>query len=378
VLFAGSASKLFVYRQTTAGGELQRWDLSSGEHEATSSMPPGVLRPDALATGAGVDGRVYLINLPENGAATLRVLNPITLAQETAYTLNNWKGGRGKLHVRASDDGTVLGVTSADGAMVVRLPKAGPPTAQKLSGLNGKAPPLAYPSPNGWLVYSPHGVFDLSEKGKRRPIGTPYSFPTAVGSGVFQRLERDPDLNTLSEPLTLHLAANPSLSVAVPDVDVPRGLKAIDAADVSLPPDQRIHLWPAAGVAAVIETPERGGQQKLEVRKVDVPKLLRGIDKPYLVFGSEPRLWAVRGAEWRYRPEVWTPAAEQVTFSLVSFPEGMRFGPRNELTWTPLAGQGDAEVVIRVESGDLAAEQSFRVALVEPDAGRDHDDHDGE
>jgi hypothetical protein len=236
-----------------------------------------------------------------------------------------------------------------------------PAASLRLGNLIGSAPPLASPARDGRRVYTPAGVYDAA--GARKSEGTPYTFPAAHGAGLFLSIDRKGFTQKLSTTVRVHPAAAPSQGSELADLEAPAGLLATDAGDV--PPDQRVHFWPAAGLVAVLTSPEQG-QQHLDVRKVDVPAVLGDFTGPYLLFGSEPRLWAVRGQEWRYRPVVW--AAAQPAPALVKIG-----GPRDlilrngEFVWTP--GKGDAaataDVVIQVTAGDLTAEQRFRITVIE-------------
>jgi hypothetical protein len=149
-------------------------------------------------------------------------------------------------------------------------------------------------------------------------------------------------------------------------VVVPRGLFGSD--DGNPPPDQRIHVWPAAGLAVTIPPAvgAAGGADKqiLDVRRVDVRKLLDQRQDSFLVFGSEPQLWAVRGKEWRYRPAVWTNDDPAPTPKLQDPPVGMTFQGA-DLVWTPGGNESTADVRIRVTSGELVAEQRFRLTIVD-------------
>jgi hypothetical protein len=364
-LFAGSASKLFVYNPGRANEELERWDLTTGERELTAARPAGVVKPDALVVGAGVDGPVYLVSVPSGGVANVRELDPATLRQTDNgnHALTGWRGDADtRVHVRASDDGSVLGVTAPGGAQVVRLAPRGAPALLKLPLNDGRYPTLATPAPDGRLVFTPVGFYDVTA-GLRKSAVTPYCLPTAHGNGLFLSLNRDIG-RRLGDPVRVHLTAAPDQLVELPDVPVPGGFVASDAGD--LPPDQRVHVWPGAGVALTIRTGEAARQQ-LDVRPVDVPTLLQGFEQPYLVIGSEPRLWAERGREWRYRPVVWTSADDATpTVTKVDGPADLQV--RNgELVWTPgTAAPGGVEVTLRVSVGRRqSAEQKFRLAVLD-------------
>lgn len=348
-LFAGSASKLFVYKRQPGGGELQRWNLESGAREQDAKV--GGVPPDAVVVGAGVDGPVYLFNAPANGVASARVIDPDTLAPVNQFAVPDWRPDA-DVHVRPSDDGSMVALGSSAGVRVVRL---GPAGFTGMSPVWGSA--LATPARNGGAVYATGGLFD--------PRGTPkggvtrYAFPTAHGSGLFLTLDEGPFNKSLAGPLQLHLAAAPGSAAELEDFPLPGGLRVDDTG--TLPPDQRIHLWPAAGLAAVILP---GGEGKVTLAKIDVAALLKETGAAYLVIRTEPRLWAARGAEWRYAPAAWTSAKGAQTVTLKSGPPGMQV-QANQLVWTPgTAATTPAVVDLSVAAGTLTAEQRFQVTVV--------------
>lgn len=363
-LFAGSASKLFVYNPGRVNEELERWDLTTGQKELTAARPAGVVKPDALVVGAGVDGPVYLVSVPSGGVANARELDPVTLKQRDGgnHALTGWRGDdETRVHVRASDDGTLLGVTTPGGAQGVRFAPRGAPALLKLPLNGGLFPTLATPSPDGRLVFTPVGFYDVTAAPRKSTV-TPYCLPTAHGNGLFLSFGRDIG-RRLIDPVRVHLTADPEQWVVLPEVAVPGGFVASYTGD--LPPDQRVHFWPAAGLALTIRTGEANRQQ-LDARPLDVQTLLQGFERAYLVIGSEPRLWAERGREWRYRPVVWTSADEATpTVTKVDGPADLQV--RNgELVWTPGSGSPDSsDVTLRVSAGGLSAEQKFRLAVLD-------------
>jgi len=377
-LFAGSASKLFVYNPNAAGEELQRWNLATGAREKAAPKPPNVLAPAAIVAGAGVDGPVYLVSLTDNGSATVRSFDPGALELQGTLTVAGWRRS-GEVHVLPSDDGSVWGVTSSDGAQLVLFQ---PPPAQGMPGLPTLLPlprrgnlsvPITTPARDGKLTYTPFNVLTVPPL-QRHGNRSPFSFPTAHGSGLFLSLERDPVAGTLSGSLRLHVASDPDFGVDIPDVDVPRGLRATDTG--SPPPDQRIHVWPAAGVAVTIPS-QLGGAgapdlQELVVNRVDVREHLKQRVDSYLVIGSEPQLWAVRGREWRYRPTVWTNGPETPAPAKLEGPAAMAV-QNGELVWVPGSNDTSVDVRLSITAGTpLPAEQRFRLTVVDDADGAAH------
>lgn len=371
-LFAGSASKLFVYRPDANKEEVQRFNLETGVLEKTAPRPPAVLAPTAMAAGAGVDGPVYLTLTPANAGGSVQAIDGETLTLADSLAAGHWQAAA-VTHARASDDGMIWGTTTQNGATLLRIPQ--PPAKGQVTFLSlsrrGLPPPvLATPSPDGKLAYTPGGVVDLSTN-PPKPYGnrSPYAFPTAHGSDLFLSV-RAPAATAVTGPLRLHVAREPDLSEEFPTVEVPRGLRANDAG--TLPPDQRIHVWPAAGIAVTIPPPVgadgQPDKQVLEVHRVDVPGILAKREDPYVVYGSEPQLWAVHGKQWRYRPVVWSKVEPAPKLELMDGPDQMEI-QGGEVVWTPRGTVTQAEVRIRAATGELVTEQRFRLTVVDA-----HDD----
>jgi hypothetical protein len=359
-LFAGSASKLFVYKPIPGVAELERWNLETGEKEASASRPGGVVSPDALVTGVGVDGPVYLVSIPANGRANVRVLDPDTLKETPPpHNFDGWRGGT-RVHARASDDGSLLGVTTPAGAQLVRFGPGAAPLLIPLTSRLGIAPQLATPAHDGHFVYTSNGMFDAPTATSKGLRGS-YTLPTAHGSGLFLSLPLGARA-TLTGSIRIHPTSTPEDYVELDDVEAPAGLQASDTGDV--PPDQRVHIWPAAGLAAVLST---GAESHLTLTPLNMPEVLQ-FSNPYLAIGSDPPAWAVQGDEWRYRPVVWTDAKPAPTLTLLDGPKGMEL--RNgEFTWTPRSNAPvTSEVRVRAAVGGRSVEQRFRVTVVdEPD-----------
>jgi hypothetical protein len=128
---------------------------------------------------------------------------------------------------------------------------------------------------------------------------------------------------------------------------------------------KNLHVWPAAGIAAVLSSdPQVSG---LTLYRVDIPGLLVEYPGDYVVFGSEPPTVAVRGKTWSYRADVWTKQKRQPLFAL-AVPEGMRM-TGTTLTWAvpPNFPQQDAEVRLKVTTtAGGFAEQKFRLVVTDP------------
>jgi hypothetical protein len=355
-LFAGSASKLFVYRPQATGAELERWDLLTGRREETAAKPAGLAQPDALVVGAGVEGPVYLITAPTNGQAKISVVDPDTLQQYgPVHPVAGWKGAD-RMHVRASDDGNTLAAASQTGAQIIRFPN--PQTREPvLVSLSGPAR-LATPAREGQLIYTSLGLFDAAGGQKEGPRA--YTFPTAQGTDLFLTQVRRA-AGTLTEEVRLHPVATPDEFVTLDDVKGTLGTRIDEIPDV--PADQRVHLWPAAGLAAVLTT---GSDSQLVLTKVDVPGLLKTMGNPYLVVGSDPPRWVTRGDTWRYRPVVWTDEDATPVWTVVEGPSGMLVARNGEVSWAPGPdAKRENPVRIRATIGAQHTEQRFRIVALD-------------
>jgi hypothetical protein len=365
-LFAGGAAKLFVYLPKTR--TIERYDLISWAREQTAHAPAGLTDVDAIAVGAGSDGPVYLLNPSPDRAADVRVLDATTLGQTAKYQIDEWRTKPGiPVHIRASDDGTVLGATGANGAVVLRFGTGGSyRKAVPLHGANAAepAPMFATPSPDEQHVFTPRGVY-LSE-GTRvmGPEDYFYSLPTDHGNGLFLSLDLARG-DRLTGPPRLHLIRSRATTASL-SFDVPDGLKAEDVGDVT--PDQRIHLWPAAGLAAVLPSPN----DRIELHAVNLEALLKSSTQSYLVIGSDPPANATRGKPWQYHPLVWASAPADVRWQVLS-PAGMQIG-RDGLIWIPPgSGPSTVEVHLRATMSadviknrrEIIADQKFRIAVTD-------------
>lgn len=360
-LFACGAAKLFVYRPK---GEIDRYDLVTWQKEQTT--PAGIAGADAIAVGPGSEGPVYLCSVGEGRPAEVRVLDPATLKQTAAHRVREWKGrADGQVLVRPSDDGTVLAVTGDRSALVIRFAPGASPRVARLRPKTGAAPALATPSPDGQFVYTPRGVFDPDGK---HLLGTdkPYFFtvPTAHGSGMYLSLSAN--AGQVEGSAKLHAADPSSLQslVTLESVAVEGDLPADEVRAV--PADQRVFLWPVAGLAAVL--PPSG--DRIELSKIDVADRLKQSGREYVVFATDPPRTARRGAEWRYSPVVLARDDRNLILELTTHPPGMHLAGR-EIVWAPAARPpGPVEVRIRATDprSGKSAEQFFRVAVAgDPD-----------
>jgi hypothetical protein len=305
----------------------------------------------------------------QGATLTVSALDPVTLAppdNRPAFRASGWKGDS-RVPVRASDDGRLLGV----GGRTPLALRSQPTGRFQFNTLD--------PAPVGHLTPSPDGRFLYSAQGVYGPDGTRvvapfrdylYAFPTAHGSDLFLSLDVDePDDATgtprIQGPVGLHLTGERAPAARLAQVEVPRGLDARDPEEV--PAEQRVHLWPAAGLLAVLPV----GKPRIELYKVDVPGLLRNSGKSYLVFGSAPPTTAVRGSRWEYRPEVWSSREAAPELSVRAGPVAAS-GP--VVAWDVPADYPEATADVELHAiypTGVKAVQKFTLAVVDPPGPRD-------
>ncbi|HUR55311.1 MAG TPA: hypothetical protein VMZ71_14350 [Gemmataceae bacterium] len=357
-LFAGGAGKLFVYRPKAK--ELDQFDLLTGEKDETAKKPDAIGGVDHLVAGTAADEPVLAVNAGDRRSSEVAVIDP-TPAAWKFYRVAPWVLTDARLLARTSADGRTVGVVGRPpGDRESKILRFTPPGSFNASLPRG-TDPLGHlaPSPDGRYVYSARGVFDRDGKPALRPDGGYfYTLPAAHGGDLFLSVGVADD-GKFEGPVKLHLAGERTAAAAFAGVRLPTGLDASDASEV--PMDQRIHLWPAAGLLAVLPT----SNAAIDMYKVDVPALLKNSGKDYLMFGSEPPTSATRGETLTYRPTVWSSAGS-VTFD-VTEPAGAVVKD-SQLVW-PVPQSGDErEVTVKLlaKAGNRPAEQSFRVLLVDP------------
>jgi hypothetical protein len=224
---------------------------------------------------------------------------------------------------------------------------------------------LALPSPDGKYAYTVLGEFSTEGRLGVRLGGTYFfTVPTAHGSGLFLSLPVTPAAG-LEPSVRLHLTGSQApVAILTSDVDT-QGLRAREPAGElpTVPPQQRFHLWPAAGLLAVLPS----SNNRIELHRVNVGDHLAKSPKEYLVIGSDPPPAATRGSEWRYRPTVWSSGEQPQLELLPPHPPGMRVSG-GEVIWTP-TDQSPASVEVRIRAKDPSderqAEQKFRVVVAD-------------
>lgn len=361
--FAASASKLFVLNRV--GGKIVRYDLASGEREFEAPLPKGSL-PDALAIGAGVEGPLYAITTPPNRPAVVDSYREDTLTPITSIGVPDWKcrDDRRAL-IRATFDGEQLGAGARDGALSVRpIPSTranAPPQAVLLKATRGSSL-FALPSPDGEYFYTPRGVF--SPDGRRLYSSSAFTLPAAQGSGLYVSLAAVEDQITGSP--RIH-AAGDDLSTPLITLDESLALEgdlpAYEMRSLTLPVSHRVHVWPAAGLVAIIPFQN----DRLQLYKVDFGAQLRDASREFLAFGTDPVLLAEDGVEWRYTPKLFSRDGKPPRLELENGPPSMKL-VEDTLIWTPQPGVVP-EVRLKATAnkpGGRVARQSFTPVIVRP------------
>ena len=357
-LFAGGAGKLHVFRPKAK--EFEQFDLLTGERDETAKKPDAMAAVDHLLAGAGVDEPLLVLSAgqPKSDVA---VGSPPPAAWKY-FGVTEWAIPDASFHARASADGRTIGLVSRADDRAAKILRFAPPGSFAASPV-GKAghPGHLTPSPDGRAVYSARGVFDRDGKYVLRPDGdTFYTFPAAHGSDLYLSIGVD-HRGKFEPPLRLHLAGSRIPVATIDRVSLPTGLDARDSSDV--PMDQRIHLWPAAGLLAVLPT----SNAAIDMYKVDVGALLKASGKDHLVFATAPPTTATRGEKLVYEPKVWSAPDGPVSFEVVGPAGAAMRGP--VLLWSVPESTPEREVgvTLRAKHPDgRTAEQSFRVLLVEP------------
>jgi len=267
--FAAGASKLFVYKPVA--NKIARFDLTTGQLEAEAAVSSKIGAINALAIGPGSEGPLYAI--AGAGEARLAIysldassLEPLASHIDSTYHVRADR----VVHARASIDGSALGLACKEGAVAVQFPggKANP-TLRLLKGKGGTAPAWCTPSPDGKYYYTPRGVFLADGSSFLRTGYAFFSFPTAHGSEYYLTLDVDADrVNGFAQ---LHLEGDtdrePKLG-ALTKGELVGEFAANQLGELSLTADERVHLWPGAGLLAVLPS----SSQQLQLYKVQIPK----------------------------------------------------------------------------------------------------------
>jgi hypothetical protein len=367
-LVAAGAAKLFLLKPRT--GQLERYDLRTWQKEQESAKG-AVPQAEYLFTGWAADGPVYAAG---EGLGFVQPVDPRALA-----------AGPRKAPVpdvyrppfRVSADGRLLGAgREGKSGAVLRLAPEGlfDPVAL---GPEGQPVGHVTPAPDGRWAYTAFGPFRL-DRGEYRPWvltapGRPsavYSFPAAQGGDLFLSLRQIADTKWASGPLRVHPSSDPKRLTPGSELDTVGPLRRWDRTDAETDrplTEEKFHLWPAAGLLAVL-TPAND-ETTIELFKVDVGAALRKLNREFAAFGTDPPTTAVRGTVWEYRYTVW--ADQTVPVRIAAAPEGMVIGKLGinfgTIRWPVPKDFPDREVEVRMEAGPegTPAVQTFRLSVVD-------------
>jgi len=354
-LFAAGRNKVFVYRPQSK--QLVRIDLATSTVEAQVPVPPAQL-VDAMAIGPDSDGPLYLFTSGPEGP-TLRNHNTDTLTEESFAPLTSWKSkGERIAQVKSSFDGRLLTIASTGGAQAIRVNPGENIQVMPLNPRTGPKPELASPSPDGQFIYTSRGVFDNNGK---HLVGTSFfAFPTAHGSGLY--LSLDVESGKVSGFANIHNAgASDTVAlVALRSGELTDAVPANKFVEKTITSDNRVHLWPGAGLLAVL-LPDN---QTLRLAKIDLATEFKDATRNFVAFATDPPTAARAGEEWQYTPSFWSKSKTKPEISLSEHPEGMT-QKGEKLSWTPgTSFKNPVDVVISAKSGDAKAVQKFRIGNV--------------
>jgi hypothetical protein len=369
-LFAAGANKVYVYKQLS--GRIEKIDLWTGHAELEKPLPQGIGLVDGLAIGAGSDGPLYLFTVSPNKPSRIHVLDTATMELTATHEMQKWIGREDRqVNAHASFDGRLLGVAGANGAVAIPFNNNGNPKAIPLTSRTGAAPVLATPSPDGQYLYTTRGVFDAAGKQLSGTSSSLFSIPTAHGSGLFVGLNVENGILNGHPQLYAAGGEPPEELITLKDGELAGELRANVFDSRSIPAIDRIHLWPGAGLLAVLPV----SNQELQLFKVDVRRELQRSSREFIAFASDPPTIIQRGAEWRYMPQFWSlddrkKPSQQVSPSITfEGPRGMHREKEGWLIWNvPPDVKEPIEVTITAtldNAENSSATQKFRLRFAE-------------
>ena len=357
VFFAGGAAKIYVYKSNAR--TIERWDILTRTLEYSAKQPASLPAVTNMAVGAASDGLIYLFSIGEGGSI-LTIVDPVELKPRRTHRIPELRTGT-RAFVRASDNGNVLTVCTEQGASVFKY------EGTQLRPLNlwrdGVRPQLATPSPDGEVIYTPRGVYSTAgDIAPLKAMGYFYTLPTAHGSGLYLSLDVAKDGKVEGSP-RLHAAGSPEPLATLDQLTFGGGQGSMYVTEwTEVPHDQRVHVWPAAGLIAFL--PVINGSM-IELVQVDVGQTLKKSGEEHLVIGSDPPTAARVGEQWSYRPLIWTLRRKEIDIRLRERPSEMQLRG-GVITWTPSV-PGPFDVVIEVSDPvmDRTTEQRFRVVVAD-------------
>lgn len=266
-LFTAGADKIFVCdpieRKLTAYG------LFSGKSDSEVPLPKAVTTVHAVVIGSEASTPLRVIG-STNGRLRIYTVDSGALSFEKPDDFNFAIDPNLGVMARASANGSVLGVSHKNGAAAIWY-GAGQPAWKDLEPSNSNnRPQWAIPSPDGQYFYSPRGVYDTGGNPHAGTRSGFYTFPTAAGSEQFLSLEESD--GEVSGELRIHAAGDTSMarSTKLSKVFLSESSPANVWKKNDLTAADRIHYWPAGGLAAVLPHAREGQTSKLLLFKLPV------------------------------------------------------------------------------------------------------------
>jgi hypothetical protein len=366
-LIAAGAEKLLV---VFPGQRLmQRWDLATGQREASAPLPwPYEVYSAAMGSAAvgplvlGTSSGLRVIDVDTLKAVEVPELVP---SPESGIS----RGPPGKTGIAASADGAtyLLKESRATQQPVTLVTLHG--TVAKVQWELRSDPSVEYalPSDDGTTVMSSFGLRDLSLRtfddaavamrtsftlpcGDRTPFLIAFPQPAGIAGQTNSQVKASVyDLGGRAELFQLPVPEEMSFGINYPR-------------DTALRSDERIRLIPSADLMATLPV----AADRLVIRRVRMEAELKKAGREYFYFRSHPVRSARRGGTYTYTPDARSsrgPAHVRV----VSGPEGMRADPTGAITWAvpaaaePSTGEPVSVILSAKDEADREVFQSFDI-----------------
>jgi hypothetical protein len=362
-LFTAGLEDLFLSVPGT--NKIERWHLATMQKQATHELPV-VGRIQALAMGVLTRGPLLAaVGSPENKASPGRG-DPRFLTQPR-LSLTLWEGPpwhpapfklNGELdELFVSFGGPVQPRLSGDGQTLTW------PAALRLGreGDQYKAQPDEEAAIRRRFIRGADDLYDFSilldGNNHRWQTTIPAlhgPFVMAVSRGENPRTRE----KTGPYPVELRLARQTTWSIPLPDSPVLKEMKekrGIGRSDA--------FLIPAADLLVTVG----GERDRLVLRRLSLPDLLKGLKQDYLFLAGQPPVDALRGQTYRATLAICS-RQEKVKVTLDKAPRGMKLTPAGELVWkVPRAfGPSEAKVTLTARAGERSVTESFAITIVNP------------
>jgi S1-C subfamily serine protease len=362
VCFAAGMDRLMV--AYPGSGLLQRWNLMSGEKEATVPFREGGTMAN-LVMGSASSGPLLVCtsgNRPEHGDGVFinpATFRPVPLTGASRITPFN------VAFVRASADGTVFSMRTFREEMTTLTISGSESRTQATRDMQCT---LLLPSHDGRFLYSSEGIFDsalkrLHPQGPRRGASTNLYLPARHGNFILELQPRRDDKGlTGTGDVALLLPGQYRPLLVLRDIE---GVMFENArfAGNKLHHDKRIHLMPDAKLLVTIPPTN----DRLILHRFDLDELLAKSDTDYLFITSQPPSKFGAGESLGYQIAVKSRKGG-VKYRLESGPRGMQVSATGNLSWQVPADFGEKQVNVLLAISDGTNQevfQSFTLALKE-------------